>query len=284
MKKVITVIFLTFLIFSLALTSAQEDTTITPSSEPTVTNPALATNPNSPIDANQQKFENIQENIDKIPIDDQGNIDQDKVDQGFQLAKTKAELRIQAINTWLQTNASWLRFIFKIVPEISWLFFINLYLLIVGIVYLILNAQRTWAFIGAFETGDYFDTESKMRIFGSLVFLIAWALNLFITLSQIIVNSIAFFWQTVLPYTIIVAVLLVIVFSIIILAVAWLGPGWIVAIMNFLVRLTGRKIATDHAHHIINKVEEKLEEVQKEKEVLQATTRGLKGSGFTQAA
>ena len=64
--------------------------------------------------------------VDGIPIGPDGQINQSK----FIPYRSKAEERIDAINLWLDKNASWLRIVFGMVPSLSWEFFINLAIII----------------------------------------------------------------------------------------------------------------------------------------------------------
>lgn len=72
------------------------------------------------------------------PIDKDGKVNLTK----FQLNKAKAEIRIEAVNNWVKTNASWLKFIFGMVPEISWLFAINLWIWLLFFTVLVLKGKE----------------------------------------------------------------------------------------------------------------------------------------------
>jgi len=60
--------------------------------------------------------------------------------------KSKAEERIEAINTWLDKNAFWMKYIFGMRPEISWIFAINLFLMILAIQFLFFTMPEFIAF------------------------------------------------------------------------------------------------------------------------------------------
>ncbi|MBU3912764.1 MAG: hypothetical protein KKB21_01470 [Nanoarchaeota archaeon] len=53
--------------------------------------------------------------------------------------KSKAEERIESINLWIKNNASWLVYVFGMVPELSWTFALNIYCLLLFLVILVLN-------------------------------------------------------------------------------------------------------------------------------------------------
>ena len=85
----------------------------------------------TPATIDDSQVQDIQNQIDRIPIDDSGNIDPSKLG----LNSTKAEERIAAINQWLDKNASWLRIIFGIRPEFSWVFLLDFIIIINLFVY-----------------------------------------------------------------------------------------------------------------------------------------------------
>jgi len=71
--------------------------------------------------------EKLQENIDTfVPLDYSGKIDYGK----YKPLVTKAEVRIAAINLWLDENVGWMRYIFHMKPAVSWLFIINVYVIL----------------------------------------------------------------------------------------------------------------------------------------------------------
>src|SRR3989344_5190993 len=67
--------------------------------------------------------EAIEGAIDKIPIDPSTG----EIDFNNTIGKTKAEERIERINSWLSDNASWMDIVLGMKPEVSWVFLINLY-------------------------------------------------------------------------------------------------------------------------------------------------------------
>jgi hypothetical protein len=85
----------------------------------------------SQLDDLQGIGDQTQDTIDNLPINERGEIDKEKL--GFQ--KTKAEERIEKIDFWLDQNTPWLRHIFGMRPEISYLFAINFLLILTFIVY-----------------------------------------------------------------------------------------------------------------------------------------------------
>ena len=96
--------------------------------------------PSAPGGIGGDDMGDIQGAVDQIPIDpNTGGLDQDKIDE----QKSKAEERIDAINLWLDDNAYWLKWVFGIVPEVSWLFAINFLLILTFFNGLFMNAEHT---------------------------------------------------------------------------------------------------------------------------------------------
>jgi len=79
----------------------------------------------------QQDAQQIQDIVEQVPITEEGEFDESKLN----LTKSKAEERIDKINLWLEENASWLKVLFGMVPEVSWLFAINFLLILAFIAY-----------------------------------------------------------------------------------------------------------------------------------------------------
>ena len=98
------------------------------------------TEPTLPGDAD---YEGTKKLIDEnIPVKD-GKFDPSK----FSPIKSKAEERIDGINEWLDGNVGWMRFIFYMRPQISWLFAFNVYFILFFLVAFVLNASSIWIFI-----------------------------------------------------------------------------------------------------------------------------------------
>ncbi len=84
--------------------------------------------PASPID--NSDAQKIQDAVGAIPLDDSGKFDASKLDK----PKSLAEARIEGINIWLNENAEWVKVIFGMVPEISWIFTLNFLLILIFLV------------------------------------------------------------------------------------------------------------------------------------------------------
>ena len=91
------------------------------------------------IDEIEKGAEKIEEGLEDVEdtIDDPGSI----------LKKTKAGERIDKINLWLDENVGWMKYIFYMKPQISWLFAFNIYFILFFIVVLILNSRNFFFFI-----------------------------------------------------------------------------------------------------------------------------------------
>lgn len=148
-----------------------------------------------------KKIENL---TNKIPIDpDTGDFDPGRT--GFN--KSKAEERIEKINIWLSENASWLKLVFGMVPEVSFLFAINLFLWLWCFTYVFLNA--------IFTQFLFIDDEKKARFTGFLLFVILVVTNFIYSTALLIYKILFVFWTKIIPYGFLAA--LIVLFLVIIL-------------------------------------------------------------------
>ena len=106
-----------------------------------------------------EEWEKTQENIDKYnPLDEDGNVDLSK----YKPFKTKAEERIDEINSWLEEHAVWLKVVFGMVPSITWHFIFNLWWMLFFFVWIVLNANYTIGLIPIGGIGGNPDREVKV--------------------------------------------------------------------------------------------------------------------------
>lgn len=198
-------------------------------------------------DQTDEQYERIQNLTEKIPLDESGEIDEERINKSYVFLSSKAEERINKINEWLEENASWLRFFFRMIPELSWLFFWNLYFIILALTYLVFNARATWFFI---------ESETMGRVFGIALFFILLLTNVFLSLAHFIVNAIYLFLTYVLPWGTIIALILTIVFFI----VCFFFWPVVLSVLQFvapkLLRYFGVKVATNAFEELENKVDE----------------------------
>jgi len=143
------------------------------------------------------------------PLDEGGNIDIEK----YKPFKSKAEERIDKINLWLEENASWLSAIFGMVPALSWLFAINLYLILLFFVILVLNGD---AILDIFEVLGkkidliFFETHWS-NIFGLGAFAVLIVTKTLVLLAKFLHDLFGIFWNYILPAGIAIAIILIIV-------------------------------------------------------------------------
>jgi len=140
------------------------------------------------------------------PVNEEGEFDPTKLIP----LKSKAELRIEAINQWFVDNASWLRVVFGMVPEISWLFAINVYFMLFFLNLLLFHADSV-----------FFLSEGKRAYFiGGTVYLVSLALKLFLGLAKVTLS-----WLSALiPVAFWAAVITIVVMIIVLVAIAILAP------------------------------------------------------------
>ena len=169
----------------------------------------VATEPSAPGEIGGGDVEKIEELQDKFsPLDDEGEVDIGK----YVPLKSKAEERVDSINLWLEENASWLKVVFGMVPSLSWLFAINLYILLFFLVGLVFNAD---IFLGIFSVLDkkidlmFFETRWA-NVFGFLVFVMFLVMKTYVWLAEFGVTLLDLLWNYVLPWGTAVAVIIII--------------------------------------------------------------------------
>ncbi len=114
--------------------------------------------------------------------------------------KSNAEKRIDAINNWVKDNASWLTYIFGMVPEVSWLFALNVYCLLLFFVILVLNGviiRIPVELVMALGKGTKEKAVTVSRIIGLAIFIFLLETLFFL---NVIVKPAIWFWDKVLTY------------------------------------------------------------------------------------
>ena len=168
----------------------------------------------APIDIDEIKegAERVEEGLEDVEdtIDDPGSI----------LKKTKAEERINKINLLLDENVSWMKYIFYMKPQISWLFAFNIYFFLFFMVVLILNSRNFFFFIN--KIGFQY-------LFGASLFIILMVLKFYIGLANILESWRFYIFNVLIPASLWLGVLLVIILIILLIfafpAVAAIGRG-----------------------------------------------------------
>ena len=159
------------------------------------------------VEVGSEDVEKIQKAIDNyVPIDETGEVNFDK----YKPFRTKADERIDAINLWLEENASWLKVVFGMVPSITLLFAINFYVLLFFIVTLILNANATFGlleFLGQKIDLIFFEA-SWANLFGFAIFVVLLVTKVFVKLSNIFYGLWDIVWNYILPWGFAIAIII----------------------------------------------------------------------------
>lgn len=134
----------------------------------------------------EKDVEKLQGIIGQLPFEESGETNFSK----YKPFVSKAEERIDGINTWLDDNAGWMRYIFYMRPQVSILFTLNVYFILLFLLVLVLNAEGLWFFI---------ETESRARIFGGAVFVVFAAAGLYVGLAHVANNFISYVWEVLVP-------------------------------------------------------------------------------------
>ncbi len=149
--------------------------------------------------AGQEDYEKIKETTDKIPIDPEtGGFDPSKLNE----SKSKAEQRIDSINEFLEKNVWWLKALFGMKPEISWLFFINFIL----ILSLIANFRNIFVLFSSFSSGT-------ATIIGIALALFAVQIQVTIKIASFIVSLLSKWWIKLIIFILVFVTL-------------WISVGW----------------------------------------------------------
>jgi uncharacterized membrane protein len=177
MKKIGVILLLALLLMSFSLVVALDE-------------------PSSPGGLGGDKVDEINEAQEKYsPLDESGKVNFSK----YKPFKSKAEERIEGINLWIKDNASWLSVVFGMVPEISWLFAINLYVVLFFFMSLVLNGASLFGFFEVLNKKidlGFFET-SWANILGLGVFVVLLITKFFL---NVLVLPSYHFWLLVFEY------------------------------------------------------------------------------------
>jgi hypothetical protein len=143
-----------------------------------------------------QQYKALQGNITKYsPLNEEGKVNLSK----YQPFKTKAQERLDDINQWLDENVSWLKYFFHMKPQISLLFFLNLYCIFWFLMLLVIKAPAVFFFAG-----------KHARLTGLAVFVAFMSLGLYVGIATFIHKLIRYAIDTLLPTAFIWGILLII--------------------------------------------------------------------------
>ena len=183
--------------------------------------------PNAEV-AGSEDMQTFQNATNQIPIDDSGQLDKGKI-SGW---KTNAEIRIDKINAWLASNASWLKVVFGMVPEISWLFALNLYVLLFFFTSIVLNGDSLWNFLSA----------GYARMFGLILFILGTVTKFFTKLAIYSYNL----WSTIYnfvfsTYGLVTAIIIFVVMIAVLIFVIIYFPGLITVFGRYMAERKKKK-------------------------------------------
>ncbi|MFA5060698.1 MAG: hypothetical protein WC494_00065 [Candidatus Pacearchaeota archaeon] len=151
----------------------------------------------------ESEVKDIQEKIDQIPLDPEtGEFDPNK------LNKSIAEERVEKINSWISENAEWLKIVFCMVPEISWLFAFVIYIWILFFMVFILN-RKIFQLLS--PIGRSTQANAISWIAGIGIFAISVALKIIFYIGEFFYNLWIIVWNYVLPIGIIASVIGIVV-------------------------------------------------------------------------
>lgn len=211
-----------------------------------------ATDSNSPPTlVGAEDKEKLDSAIENIPLDDEGNFNGSK----FAPIKSKAEMRIDAINKWLEDNTSWLSIIFGITPQISWLFALNFYFMLLFMVILVLNSSSTLGFLSG----------AKQWIFGLVLYLILLVTKVYVALGEVSLELIKAAWEAAVT----LGIIAIVVFILILIFAPMMIPVIVQGVLSLTSKFSGNKEK--------RKMKEALERAEEDEKVLRARVDGIEG-------
>jgi len=163
-----------------------------------------------------------------LPLDDSGNVDVEK----YRPIVTKAEERIDKINLWLEENATWLKVVFGMVPSISWLFAVNIFVMLLAFSVLV----RTGDLLGfSGRKIDLLSFEVSLgKIFGFVIFVTLLALKILVDIATALNGLVDIFWNYILPWGFVAAVAIAVVAVILLIVMLFYAPKILIGIKKNL--------------------------------------------------
>ena len=148
--------------------------------------------------ADKEKFDKAAGNI---PINSDGSFNGSILNP----IKSKAEMRIDVINKWLEDNAPWLSIFFGITPAISWLFAVNFYFMLLFMVVLVLNSKNLFVSL----------SPGKGKIAGLILYIVLLVTKVYVKIAENILRLIEAAWELskIVSILIAIAFILILVFS-----------------------------------------------------------------------
>ncbi len=156
-------------------------------------------------------------------IDEEG-IHTENITSNIGPIKSKLELKIKAINNWLETNASWLKVIFGMVPELSWLFAIVLYFWLLFLLTFVINGSIF---------GIIITNKNYARIAGAGLFVVLIVTKALFYFSKGLHEIFDFTYNKLLPIGIAVAIIGMIIVALSLIVLAIFAPQVLLAIKNW---------------------------------------------------
>lgn len=177
------------------------------------------------------------------PLDESGNINYTK----YAPFKTRAEERIDAINLWLEENASWLKVFFGMVPSITWLFAFNFYLLMFFFVNLVLNGNVFDLAISDRKFDLIFFEWTWGNILGATIFIVMDITKIIANLARFSYSTWEVLWNHILPWEMGIAVVIAIALGIAFVILLIYAPQVLIAIRKKIDKRKAKRAAEKEA-------------------------------------
>jgi hypothetical protein len=247
MKRLIGLFILSLFLFSFVF--AEE-----PDSQTSLEDPQKLT---EKVPEGEKELAEFNEKLDSLPIDKEtGKFNLSKI-EGIKLNATK---RIDAINDYVNETANWTKPIFRMVPEISWLFFANLYVFLFFFTILVLNGDEFFFYISE----NWMAYLSGLGLFG-----IGLVTSLYINLARFLVNFVDMALDILVPIGLIAFVLGIVLLVVLVI----LFPMFI----RFVVKIPFMLLKGTGLRQIVKEGKGELKKLKEEREVIGGFTEGLEG-------
>jgi hypothetical protein len=252
MRRTLCIFILGLFLISMLSFVVGVDTPVLPgdsSEEPDATDAS-----NEPVNDAEQTQQQIDGALDNIPFDlETGEFDVSAVDG----IKLKSQERLDKINSWLENNVSWLKPIFRMTPSLSWLFFVNVYIMLFFLTVLVFNASDFFFYITN-KVGLYF--------LGLALFVILSVTSVYLHMAQFVVNLFDLIINVIIPYGVVAFVI-----SAVVLGIAMF---FFPQLALLLARIPAMIFKGNEISKVVKAGEKEIEKLKDEREVAESFNEG----------
>lgn len=207
----------------------------------------------SSLEQDVEKIQNIVEGGVNVYNPETGNFNPEALDSYF--PKTKFEEKISEINSFFnKANSSWAPYIFGMNIEISWVFILNFYFILLFLVTFLFNAKRIFDVLN-------FNKDILYYVFGFVIFLIFLVTRLNLIFARTSLKIAILVWTKIIPIGFIVALIFIVLLIILFL----FAPKMTLTIIkgiNRLIKLFSNSKSKDKTKDLIEKSKEQINNIE----------------------